>query len=582
MAAKEAEKDDRNFDEIYKKWPDGLKGRISYTPDDLRRNQEITVLGIKISIASTIGYLVSAIIASIASYKYAALLPPLLRIPLLVAIPALLAAFFSKVSTLVSSSVNNWNDVQHWGPLLLQQAQDDLNKGGPGSGSGSGSFVARSYTNVRTQTTAKPKLFTGTFFSGQLAKRGEYVRKVDDQIESIADMVDDLEINLVEWLKRVPGYLNYELAVVNNPKDEHGVPKTGTWVVCNLYLTNSVHKRLLVENILLGPVDPSVYYPEYNSIQAINISVPEILKAEEIKAMQLPSGHEFTIDANGNVVAGFFGGWDSKRVVSPPVAGSAPASPSASAPSVSGAGAGPTVVGVDRKVVEESDAVSVPLERGARSLPRVVRVVASSLNIRPSADTGGYYPGGPKYSKGQLLEIFREVEGENVGGIDTWYNVRSTSRVEYIWAGGVEELDAKEPAKAVAEAPTPALLGVPFSLPKTTPPTQAGASFASLNQPTPAFKSLEPAQPLRIFNPEAQPKPKEQGMSFPRQVTVILDSLNVRAEPTTAAPLAGSQKLAKGDVFTAVALVTGKVVDGNDKWWLSSKGNYVWSGGTSS
>ena len=63
-------------------------------------------------------------------------------------------------------------------------------------------------------------------------------------------------------------------------------------------------------------------------------------------------------------------------------------------------------------------------------------------------------------------------------------------------------------------------------------------------------------------------------------VSVTVPSLNVRSAPSTTAPLAGSQTLSTGDQFTATSEVTGESVSGNDQWWVSSAGNYVWSGGT--
>jgi hypothetical protein len=69
-------------------------------------------------------------------------------------------------------------------------------------------------------------------------------------------------------------------------------------------------------------------------------------------------------------------------------------------------------------------------------------------------------------------------------------------------------------------------------------------------------------------------------VSFPATILVDVTSLNVRSAPETSAPLAGSETLASGDEFTATTEVTGESVDGNDIWYVSSLGNYVWSGGT--
>lgn len=57
----------------------------------------------------------------------------------------------------------------------------------------------------------------------------------------------------------------------------------------------------------------------------------------------------------------------------------------------------------------------------------------------------------------------------------------------------------------------------------------------------------------------------------------------VRKEPNTRSatvPQPGNQKyLNKGDVFVAIGTVKGENVSGNDIWYKSKKGNYVWSSG---
>jgi murein DD-endopeptidase MepM/ murein hydrolase activator NlpD len=53
---------------------------------------------------------------------------------------------------------------------------------------------------------------------------------------------------------------------------------------------------------------------------------------------------------------------------------------------------------------------------------------------------------------------------------------------------------------------------------------------------------------------------------------------HVRSAPKVTAPLAGSKKLAPGAIFSAVGTVKGSSVAGNNIWYKSYKGNYVWSG----
>ena len=61
--------------------------------------------------------------------------------------------------------------------------------------------------------------------------------------------------------------------------------------------------------------------------------------------------------------------------------------------------------------------------------------------------------------------------------------------------------------------------------------------------------------------------------------TVTVPVINVRSAPTTGAPLSGSRQLTQGQTFSYNAKVVGQNVGGNNIWYRSTKGNYVWSGG---
>lgn len=67
--------------------------------------------------------------------------------------------------------------------------------------------------------------------------------------------------------------------------------------------------------------------------------------------------------------------------------------------------------------------------------------------------------------------------------------------------------------------------------------------------------------------------------------TVRVDKLeaNVRKEPNTTSAIVmqpgGVDCLKRGDTFKAVGIVEGENINGNNKWYKSAKGNYVWSSG---
>jgi hypothetical protein len=65
-------------------------------------------------------------------------------------------------------------------------------------------------------------------------------------------------------------------------------------------------------------------------------------------------------------------------------------------------------------------------------------------------------------------------------------------------------------------------------------------------------------------------------------VAQAVRATNVRSQPSTSAPLAGSQQLSAGAEFDYTALVHGQLVNQNgissDLWAHSTRGNYVWWG----
>lgn len=62
------------------------------------------------------------------------------------------------------------------------------------------------------------------------------------------------------------------------------------------------------------------------------------------------------------------------------------------------------------------------------------------------------------------------------------------------------------------------------------------------------------------------------------KIATVTGTANVRSQPRIYASLAGSKQLQKGQTFEYTAIVYGDYVSGNNKWYHSAKGNYVWSG----
>lgn len=77
-------------------------------------------------------------------------------------------------------------------------------------------------------------------------------------------------------------------------------------------------------------------------------------------------------------------------------------------------------------------------------------------------------------------------------------------------------------------------------------------------------------------------RPKNQTNIQEREkfwVRVDKEEAAVRSEPNQNSPQVGSKVLYKGNTFEAIGTVEGENVGGNNIWYKSWKGNYVWSGG---
>lgn len=83
-----------------------------------------------------------------------------------------------------------------------------------------------------------------------------------------------------------------------------------------------------------------------------------------------------------------------------------------------------------------------------------------------------------------------------------------------------------------------------------------------------------PTKPQQPAQPPAQP------INVAGTATVTVDTLMVRSQPSTSAPLSGSQKLTRGQTFKYTEAVRGQSISGISTWLKSTKGNYLWAGGT--
>lgn len=72
---------------------------------------------------------------------------------------------------------------------------------------------------------------------------------------------------------------------------------------------------------------------------------------------------------------------------------------------------------------------------------------------------------------------------------------------------------------------------------------------------------------------------KDVAPAYPKWVRVkSLGGANVRSKPTTASSLAGSRYLPFGTPFRVVGVVAGQAIGGNNRWYKSIHGNFIWQG----
>ena len=82
------------------------------------------------------------------------------------------------------------------------------------------------------------------------------------------------------------------------------------------------------------------------------------------------------------------------------------------------------------------------------------------------------------------------------------------------------------------------------------------------------------------YNWGSAPKPPAPAPNneYPKRVTVVVNKVYIRTAPNTGAALGGDKYLLLGTTITVNNVVTGQNVSGNDKWYVSVKGNYIWTG----
>ena len=155
----------------------------------------------------------------------------------------------------------------------------------------------------QTKTTGtKYKIYVGTLAGGRVAEGLPFAPIIDDEITDTADLMQDVMKNLTLWLSKAPSQMTWEIQIKLAPYDTFGVRKQGYWLSLSLYYTSRWAKRLFMEEILLGPVDP-VKYPVLDR-ESVSVTTP-LLSGGTMATDQtqiISSGRIAATDNEGNVV----------------------------------------------------------------------------------------------------------------------------------------------------------------------------------------------------------------------------------------------------------------------------------------
>lgn len=421
-------------------------------------------------------------------------------------VPGFLAGIAGAGGWIVSGMTNNLNDATLWGRINLQQAEADFEKAQKlASGGG---YAQTPKTRVAEYKTAKPKLFTGILYNGQVGRFNQFVRSVDDEITGDEDLKADVETNLVRYISKIPDNLSYSIQIKNSPTDELGIPRSGTWCTLSIYLTNQFHKRVFIDEVLLGPVDPYIYYPESQKVEQLQYEIPKLVKFDNVHPIDTYRGQERIVSTTGDIIT------DVLRDGSRSLAG----------------------ISVTTEQAKDAAVVAVGAEK---ALPNSISAEGVSQHNQPP-----------------LFGTLYKVKGNEALSFNPWPELYTPEEINKLsqdpdkWAQNEQKLKDRGVNTSQVRQFQYHDLEPFWKLPMRP------ASFAEF---------------FGVSSPTA---------GFPKQVHVLATKLNVRSQPTSQSATAGSKQLVKGDVFTAVALVEGEAVNGNNKWWKSSLGNYVWSGGT--
>jgi len=373
------------------------------------------------------------------------------------------------------------------------------------------------------------KIYTGVISNGTLGTPAEFISRPDDMIQSMDELRLAAKNNLAAFVTALPGNFFYEVAIVNTIKTRGGFTQKGEAVrVVTGYYRNgkprykTIYHKFAVMKI--GVFDENRKTVKLGTIVLGPVNAVDFKPStgELISLQSTITSELFTTNIN-----------DISTIITPNAVTVTPVTPPPPTPTPiqSGPITDPVMLAFTQSMVSAATpSPTAPI----RTLP--IPTPGSSWNLSAWSISGTN-----KWAQQPTL---------------TWNNT------SYL---------ITSPQEAVA------MLTQIKNWQGTGPIDLFISQFQNVYSYFPNVSTATVAAPA----PTTQPAPVVPTSSgFPRTIHVKVDALAVRSGPGTNYPLAGSQRLNTGDIFTATGNVAGENVSGQNRWWLSSFGNYVWQGGT--
>jgi len=139
------------------------------------------------------------------------------------------------------------------------------------------SIISRFVESSKRPDDPQVRVFTGLIAGGRLGDIVKFDAREDDIIDSLDDLLTAARNNLVPFLGSLYGRMAYELKVVPTVVDKDGIARTGAfqtvtvgyasngtpkiktivnrWAVLKVYVFTKRGSRVLIDDIILGPVD---------------------------------------------------------------------------------------------------------------------------------------------------------------------------------------------------------------------------------------------------------------------------------------------------------------------------------------